>query len=228
MLQRDMITLADWLASRLSVNPRATLGPEQIRATALHLRDFAQRLQRHDDQIATLTEALAAERAVVARFAAQLAHANARASALRSQLDEVTAAVHVHVSLRDPRGRSAPAAPNLQLDTIVARVSDLRGVSRAEILGERRNARVVSARWLAIMLAVELRGDLSIPFIARWFGRDHTSVMHAQAMFRARLVEDPALGGDYRMLCEVLAGPHAARPGLPPPESRQPATGAVA
>lgn len=216
MLQHEMITLADWLGSRLSANLRATLGPEQIRAVALHLRDFACQVEPLNQRIAALTNEVLAERAEVTRLVGALAAANAHATRLQDQVDALSYPPRLAGRVRLFEEPLPTPSPCIHLEAIVARVCDLRGVSSAALLGPRHTEHIVSARWLAIMLALELRADLSIVFIARWFGRDHTTVLHARTMFRSRMARDPSLGADFRLLCDaLLAGAAPPRPQAP-------------
>ena len=62
---------------------------------------------------------------------------------------------------------------------IIASVAEEHGVTVAEIIGPRRNAWIVKARWEAIK-RVSLETGWSLPRIGRCFGnRDHTTVLHA-------------------------------------------------
>jgi chromosomal replication initiation ATPase DnaA len=61
---------------------------------------------------------------------------------------------------------------------IIKQVAVEHGVTVRDILGPRRHAHIVRARWKAIRAVYETFDD-SLPHIGRTFNRDHTSVMHA-------------------------------------------------
>lgn len=60
---------------------------------------------------------------------------------------------------------------------IVDQVATRTGITRTAILGRDRFAEVVHARHLAMWL-IRTQLDWSYPQIGRWFGRDHTTVIH--------------------------------------------------
>lgn len=63
---------------------------------------------------------------------------------------------------------------------IIRAVSEVSGVTPSEIVGLRRERRIVVARHVAIALTRNRLGFLSYPEIGRAFGkRDHTSMMYA-------------------------------------------------
>jgi chromosomal replication initiator protein len=62
-------------------------------------------------------------------------------------------------------------------------------VSREDLLSARRTARLVRARQLAMYLSRELT-QLSLAEIAREFGRDHTTILHAVRTVAGRLEPD--------------------------------------
>lgn len=69
----------------------------------------------------------------------------------------------------------------ISISTIQKEVCRHYGISNAEIIGSKRSQAIVFPRQVAMFLARELT-DLSLPAIGREFGgRDHTTVLHAQA-----------------------------------------------
>lgn len=62
---------------------------------------------------------------------------------------------------------------------IIAHVAAIYCIPVSEILGQRRNRPVVSARFAAMKAVADRRPDLSLPQIGKIFGRDHTTVLHA-------------------------------------------------
>jgi len=70
---------------------------------------------------------------------------------------------------------------------IVAHVCKAHGVSISLLLGERRSKAIVTARHEAFYLCRKAQGRLrpSLPIVGRWFGRDHTGIMHGVARHAA-------------------------------------------
>lgn len=69
--------------------------------------------------------------------------------------------------------------PATQTRALIAQVAARRGVSAAEVLGQKRERRVVEARFDAIAAVYRARPDLTLPRIGAIFNRDHTSILHA-------------------------------------------------
>ncbi len=82
---------------------------------------------------------------------------------------------------RPPEGSAAPSVTAIQEASCA-----VLEVSRADLLSSKRTARVVRARQLAMYLSRDLTG-LSLAQIAREFGRDHSTVLHAVRAVSARL-----------------------------------------
>lgn len=64
---------------------------------------------------------------------------------------------------------------------IVEDVANRTGVSLDKLAGDRRFRRVVYARNEAIYLVKDRKPTLSMPILAKWFARDHTSCLHSIA-----------------------------------------------
>lgn len=63
---------------------------------------------------------------------------------------------------------------------IIQEVGEKHGVTKGEIIGDRRSRYIVAARHEAMARVYKARPDLSLPMIGRLFGgRDHTTVIHA-------------------------------------------------
>jgi chromosomal replication initiator protein len=98
------------------------------------------------------------------------------------------------------------------------------GVSRASMLSASRAAAVSRARQIAMYLARELT-ELSLAEIARSFGRDHTTILHATRAVSARATEDAGVSDTIHRVRELLGaeppsgGPvstsHSVRPQPP-------------
>lgn len=78
------------------------------------------------------------------------------------------------------------------------------GVKRTEILSERRTAKVVKARQVAMYLTKKLTSR-SLPEIGRRFGgRDHTTVLHAVRKIEGLVARDTALRDEVESLKRQL------------------------
>jgi chromosomal replication initiator protein len=98
-----------------------------------------------------------------------------------------------------PSGAGAPPS----IEAIQDAVGSVLGVSRTDLLSSRRTPQVARARQLAMYLTRELT-SLSLAQIAREFGRDHTTVLHAVRAVAGRLEPgtetSEALGKVHRLL----------------------------
>ena len=84
-----------------------------------------------------------------------------------------------------PEGESGTITPDL----ILSETSRYFGLDSAEVLSNRRDRALVNARHMAMYLCRELT-DLSLPRIGQRFGgRDHSTVMHANAKIRVLMAE---------------------------------------
>jgi chromosomal replication initiator protein len=99
---------------------------------------------------------------------------------------------HVSVQLAEnvlqnlyPEGESGTITPDL----ILSETSRYFGLDSAEVLSNKRDRALVHARHMAMYLCRELT-DLSLPRIGQRFGgRDHSTVMHANAKIRVLMAE---------------------------------------
>ena len=82
---------------------------------------------------------------------------------------------------------------------VLAIVSDHFGVSREAILSKSRRAEFVLLRHVAMYL-LRTRYGYSFPRIARYFGRDHTSVMYAVERVEDMVLAEPS---DQEWLNEI-------------------------
>ena len=100
----------------------------------------------------------------------------------------------------------APEPKRVRVDDILRVVAKHYGVTRADILSQRRTANVVLPRQVAMYLAktITLR---SLPEIGRRFGgRDHTTVLHAVRKIEGLRRDDPSLAADVARLIEMAGG----------------------
>lgn len=84
---------------------------------------------------------------------------------------------------------------------IMDAVAQITGYSVAQLVGERRDGPVVTARWAAILLCRE-RLACSLPFLGRIFRRDHTTILHALRRGREHLADGTERG---RRMAAIMA-----------------------
>lgn len=128
-----------------------------------------------------------------------------RVLAVSSVFDEPLAAAAVSRALPSEQGPPAPAgsvtAPSVA--AIQDAVGAVLGVPRAALLSTQRTPRVARARQLAMFLARELT-PLSLAQIAREFGRDHSTVLHALKAVEARNQPGSDFAGDIHKIRAAL------------------------
>jgi chromosomal replication initiator protein len=102
--------------------------------------------------------------------------------------------------LRDvfPQGEAA----EVSIERIQDEVSERFGLSKAELIGDKRSQNIVYPRQVAMYLSRELT-DSSLPKIGRHFGgRDHTTVIHATSKIARLIREDRSV---YNLVQELTA-----------------------
>lgn len=78
-------------------------------------------------------------------------------------------------------------------------------VTMMDITSQRRTAKVVKARQVAMYLSKEMTAR-SLPEIGRRFGRDHTTVLHAVRKIKGKINDDPILAAQVdRIMANVEA-----------------------
>ena len=116
-------------------------------------------------------------------------------------LDAVAAA---DVIITAPGSIYSSLVPILQAEEIVKAVSRHFGVSKSDILSERRHRSVVWPRQIGMYLAKQLTSR-SLPEIGRRFGgRDHTTVLHAIKKIEGQLPGNPRLKDEIEALKKLL------------------------
>jgi chromosomal replication initiator protein len=139
----------------------------------------------------------------------RLEGAMTRIAALSSVLGEPVSRTLIRRALADPGGSESPApsaSTHTEAPTIAAiqeAVCSELGVSRSSMLSATRTAAVSKARQIAMFLARELT-DLSLADIAREFGRDHTTILHATRAVSARASADAAVSDTIHRVRELL------------------------
>jgi chromosomal replication initiator protein len=110
-----------------------------------------------------------------------------RVLALSSLLSEPLSTAMVESALADEVATArSERRRSVTLEQIQEAVCSVHAVDRGELLSPRRSAKVARARQVAMYLARELT-PLSLAEIARGFGRDHTTVLHAIRVVGERL-----------------------------------------
>jgi chromosomal replication initiator protein len=102
--------------------------------------------------------------------------------------------------LRDvfPQGEAA----QVSIELIQDQVSERFGLSKEELIGDKRSQNIVYPRQVAMYLSRELT-DSSLPKIGRHFGgRDHTTVIHATSKIARLIREDRSV---YNLVQELTA-----------------------
>src|SRR5215203_5076697 len=102
--------------------------------------------------------------------------------------------------LRDVFPQGEPA--QVSIERIQDEVSERFGLSKEELIGDRRSQNIVYPRQVAMYLSRELT-DSSLPRIGRHFGgRDHTTVIHATSKIARLIREDRSV---YNLVQELTA-----------------------
>jgi chromosomal replication initiator protein len=102
--------------------------------------------------------------------------------------------------LRDVFPQGEPAQVSIEL--IQDEVSERFGLSKEELIGDKRSQNIVYPRQVAMYLSRELT-DSSLPKIGRHFGgRDHTTVIHATSKIARLIREDRSV---YNLVQELTA-----------------------
>ena len=97
----------------------------------------------------------------------------------------------------------ATTPPPPRIAAIIGAVAQAFSVPVRQILSPRRAAPIVRARQAAMHLALELSGHSSIA-IGRALGRDHSTVLHGDAVTRMRVDEDPEFAARIAALRTLL------------------------
>jgi chromosomal replication initiator protein len=97
--------------------------------------------------------------------------------------------------------------PKLVQDT-VAKEFDL---TRARLLGRRHLPRFVLARHVAMLLCLEMVRGASLPVVGHWFGRDHTTVLHARERMRRRIAADRKFAKQVENLRQIISAAAGSR-----------------
>ncbi len=92
----------------------------------------------------------------------------------------------------------------ISISTIQQEVCKFYGISRSDLIGNKRSQQIVYPRQVAMYLARELT-DLSLPRIGSEFGgRDHTTVMHATAKIQKLMNEQREVYNQIQTLTNLI------------------------
>ena len=78
-----------------------------------------------------------------------------------------------------PDAGGAPPTPRATILTLIAEEAAKAGVAVEEVMGRARRRSIVRARYAAMRAVHRAYPDKSYPELARFFARDHTTVMYA-------------------------------------------------
>jgi chromosomal replication initiator protein len=87
-------------------------------------------------------------------------------------------------------------------------VAERFGLTRGQLLGRRRLPRVVLARHLAMLLCIEMLYGASLKQVGCWFGRDHTTVLHARERMRRWIAVDRKFAKQVEELRRIIRATH--------------------
>jgi chromosomal replication initiator protein len=152
----------------------------------------------------------------------RLEGAMTRVAALSSVLGEPVSRTLIRRALSDQGAAGPPTVPAARVQapsvsTIQDAVCSVLEVPRSVMLSTSRTAAVSHARQIAMYLARELT-DLSLADIARQFGRDHTTILHATRAISARASTDAGVSDTIHRTRELLgAEPPPVAPSPPAP-----------
>ncbi|MEV5003882.1 helix-turn-helix domain-containing protein [Nocardioides sp. LML1-1-1.1] len=179
----------------------------------------SRRLRLVDDQQDQLAEApddggLTAKQA--AAFAALVANANQ--AAVERTLDQMNAeqlrslaiALATQVNAAETAtGEMADVGPDGICAIAIATAAQSFGITRDAVLSADRHRAVSDAR--AVAMTAARRGGLTLPAIATYFGKDHTSVMYAQN----KVVNNPRLNAVCARIVDQLDEHYADPTSIP-------------
>ena len=116
--------------------------------------------------------------------------------ARRSRLDIAETVIRDLVQNLEPR--------RIKIEDILRIISRHYGVSKGDLLSQRRHRSVVWPRQIGMYLAKHLTAR-SLPEIGRRFGgRDHTTVLHAIRKIEGEISKNPNLGDELEELKRLL------------------------
>ena len=117
--------------------------------------------------------------------------------------DEILALYNVIVPPRPLRRRMPETPMGTAMGKIIDAVARIVHLRRTVLVSERRDQHTAFARQLAMYLCREVT-HASFPVIGKFFGRDHSTVMHAHKIIRARMRVQPEFADKVNELVQEL------------------------
>jgi chromosomal replication initiator protein len=99
----------------------------------------------------------------------------------------------------------------VSLKVIVDIVAKQFSLTRGQLLGKRRLPRIVLARHVAMLLCLEELQGASLKQVGRWFGRHHTSVLHARDVMGRKIAGDRTFAKEVEELRRIIKATPAPR-----------------
>lgn len=188
------------------------------------------RLRLVDDQQDQPAEAAAPDGELTAKQAAAFAAlvANVNQSAVERTLDQMNAeqlrslaiALATQVNAAETAtGEVADVGPDGICAIAIATAAQSFGTTREAVLSADRHRAVTDAR--AVAMTAARRGGLTLPAIAAYFGKDHTSVMYAQN----KVANNPRLNAVCSRIVDQLDEHYAEPTSIPAEDPAVPESG---
>ena len=125
---------------------------------------------------------------------------------LDTALAEIDALRAQVVRLRREVDWSPREIPLPSIRRLVEVVAQEFGVTAAQIVSDRRPARIVLPRQVVMWIAVQ-RQQHSLPRVGHCLLRDHTTVLHGVRAVTARMAEDPAFAARVDRVAAIVTTP---------------------
>ncbi|MBD8507021.1 chromosomal replication initiator protein DnaA [Hoyosella sp. G463] len=191
---KQLATLEERLRTRFEWGLITDVQPPELETRIAILSKKAQmdRLRVPDDVLAFIASR-------VERNIRELEGALIRVTAYASLNQQLIDLRLAEIVLRD----LAPDSRSLEITaaTIMTTVAEYFGITMDELCGPGRTRAVAQARQIAMYLCREMT-DLSLPKIGQAFGRDHTTVMHADRKVRSGMNSNRSV---YEQVQELTA-----------------------
>ena len=208
--------LAERLRDRFEWGLRVAIGPPDLRTRTALLWRMSSEVPLEVSDPAVLRDIAGIAAGNVRRLEGALTRIAALSSVLgepvnraliRKALDDPVVTDGASVGCVDPEP-DAPSVPAIQ-----GAVCSVLGISQAAMVSPSRASEVSRGRQIAMYLSRELT-ELSLAEIARQFDRDHTTILHAVRVVRARAASDAAVTDTIHRARELLG---AQAPRVEPP-----------
>jgi chromosomal replication initiator protein len=91
-------------------------------------------------------------------------------------------------------------SPKLIVDIVAKQF----GLTPGQLLGRRHLPHIVLARHIAMLLCLEELQGASLKQVGRWFGRHHTTVLHARDVMCRKIAADCAFAKEVEELRRII------------------------